>query len=1081
MSELRKRSQQNGECMPQQKRTRFDDRNDDEHDPSAVDEVHNDEPEKVRNGKLLRMVVKNFMCYRHMVFEFNKCANLLIGKNGSGKSAIVAALTVGLGCNAMQTNRGTNLKDLIKHGESQAVIEIHLENSNFDSYEREQYGDRIIIQRTLNVHGPYYMLKNANGQTISTSRYELQKILLAFNIQVDNPICVLNQDLARSLLKDSDESKQYMFFAKATQIDTIKQKLNQCAVIAEKLHHTLSLREKSLEYLHKEVETLEEKYLHLEVTERLTGKLKKLQAQLAWLSVAEQERKLDEVDQELEKLRSSIEEKELLIANSGALCEQTNRTVQMLLADIEEKKLQFSTLKAEHVELRQAMQDTLVEQANIERLKQSTSDKLGRIQEEIVDVELELENWSQSHVSQEKETEEMVLRERQEELSEQIDQIEEELEKMHTVLMELNDTRAQCRHERLAKRSKVMRLEEELEQLKEAPDNKLACYGHNMPALDAHIHQLYREGKFSELPRGPLGQYIEVRDRKWASIVEVALGRLLLAFFVATSRDRKTLNELLLRKYPNLSNCPIITGRFVKQLYDVEQGCVQEINGTHLLMNLIKVTDPVVMNRLIDSAAIDTILVTEQQSIAIQLTSEVENVPENLSKVIAREQCSEFYPQPQYRSYSRMSVPPSRYLQVNKDEHRHRMEQLYKAMCRELEQLKVSENEAYKAYKKQTRRLCKREEHLSKLRKAIYEVERRLDMLASSTIHEEPEERTLRWELEALQTESMELREKLETEQETLQATQSEVLDAKQAVLEKKKAMADNENMIRALQLRIKDELRKREVLQANEQVKRQELQRCEDVIRERISVRSALAEAVERARTEALTTGSPVDTTEVTVEGLKQQIYSTEKRLRKMMRTSGNIEDVQWELDLKTNELEETKHYTEMLRGIISLLNKTRESRYAYLNKLISHMSLRVKHKFKTIMQLGHFARKKIHIDCEAETLKFDVVPRATNTKGAVCTTDALSGGERSYTTVAFLIALWSCVDTPFFILDEYDVFTDRINRHFITQLLLDEAKKKPDRQFCFLTPQEADGLTTTSSLTIHRFLDPECDNSQH
>lgn len=35
-----------------------------------------------------------------------------------------------------------------------------------------------------------------------------------------------------------------------------------------------------------------------------------------------------------------------------------------------------------------------------------------------------------------------------------------------------------------------------------------------------------------------------------------------------------------------------------------------------------------------------------------------------------------------------------------------------------------------------------------------------------------------------------------------------------------------------------------------------------------------------------------------------------------------------------------------------------------------------------------------------------------------------ALSGGERSFSTVAFIVALWDVVNTPFFFMDEYDVF---------------------------------------------------------
>lgn len=55
----------------------------------------------------------------------------------------------------------------------------------------------------------------------------------------------------------------------------------------------------------------------------------------------------------------------------------------------------------------------------------------------------------------------------------------------------------------------------------------------------------------------------------------------------------------------------------------------------------------------------------------------------------------------------------------------------------------------------------------------------------------------------------------------------------------------------------------------------------------------------------------------------------------------------------------------------------------------------------------------------------------RESGAKRMAASTSSLSGGERSYSTVAFIMALWDCVELPFCFMDEFDVFMVGIISH--------------------------------------------------
>lgn len=154
--------------------------------------------------------------------------------------------------------------------------------------------------------------------------------------------------------------------------------------------------------------------------------------------------------------------------------------------------------------------------------------------------------------------------------------------------------------------------------------------------------------------------------------------------------------------------------------------------------------------------------------------------------------------------------------------------------------------------------------------------------------------------------------------------------------------------------------------------------------------------------------------------------------------------------------------------------MKAVRQARFYYIKRLRQHMSIRCKHKFNVMMGLRDYSAE-VEIDHAEKTLELKVIPRDAKMVNAVSNTKSLSGGERSYSTVAFLIALWSCVEHPFYMLDEYDVFSDEHNRHMMTMLLFNEAEKKKDKQYCFLTPQDFSNIKASETITIHKLQDPE------
>ena len=80
------------------------------------------------------MTLYNFMCHPHVKVPLGARLNFIIGHNGSGKSAILTAITLCLGLKASATQRGRNLAALIRSGQEHCEITVRLRNRGPDAF-----------------------------------------------------------------------------------------------------------------------------------------------------------------------------------------------------------------------------------------------------------------------------------------------------------------------------------------------------------------------------------------------------------------------------------------------------------------------------------------------------------------------------------------------------------------------------------------------------------------------------------------------------------------------------------------------------------------------------------------------------------------------------------------------------------------------------------------------------------------------------------------------------------------------------------------------------------------------------------
>ncbi|EDW14279.1 structural maintenance of chromosomes protein 6 [Drosophila mojavensis] len=1025
-------------------------------------------------GKIISIRLKNFMCHSHLYIEFGPNINFLVGSNGSGKSAVIAALALGLAGSARNTSRASSIQKLIKNGETNASIELTLSNVGHRPFKPDIYGPHITVVRQIRQSSSTYEIKDSHHRTVSRKLDEIRRMILYFGISVENPIFVLNQEASREFLKDLEPASNYKLFMKATQLDLCANSLTQCHEHREHINYDVQLLKMKLQKLKSLCHEEEEKLAIIKNEEALKIKLKEATTMLAWIKVSHIQDDLTKIEQTLK----IIEKKNADLSQKTTQKTSTHESIAHALQELEQTKQRImENYQAQENALRAAKriaQDCLFKASSFKASIKNVEKRLKEEQTNFEGCQKHMKNYHADYSEVKRLREEnaatlATLKEKVAQRNELIARLRDEQGEMRNRLTAARENLESTKNEITKLHKMEQSLQWEMESLLRNKSNKLSVYGEYAMEVANALRAQYSGSNASQMPRGPIGMYITVPNPKYRDLIENQLSHCLRSYIVSSDKDRLSLRALLQKSYAGGNIPTIVTSPFTNRVYNVSKYKVQcRSSNTTVLMDEIRCDDPVVMNYLIDTLRIETVLLTDSKETAESLTSSMENVPPNLTRILVPSLGLEYCPSPNYAMYS-IQISPARFIQVNVDDR--------------IRQLKAEQNSLQE-------RAANLQPHYAKAKLKL-ETDAREISAKSDMINAHHTENTTAMKkimdienfeyrefpafdvLETHLTTSREKIEKLKEERSILEnqlreiaersAQANEETKKEQSILDSlNKKIAEIDAKSQELQTRARD-------LDRHFEENQRRLKQTDELLKTTKKDKKDKEAELEAARQEAQRVGDFIETSK-SEENIRDQISRYKAKIKHYESMKLNSEEVEQRLS-KLRDLLKTE--SDILDNILCVVEKLRieyHSRAQRFQRSRHHFFTMVEFHFKQALICRQF-EGNLEPNHKDKTLKISVYPPSGNKTSNM---RSLSGGERSFTTVSLLKGLWSTSSHPFYFLDEYDVFTDEVNRTFITKLLIQEGIDFPNRQYCFLTPQDTK-VDANHLITVHKLERPD------
>lgn len=339
-------------------------------------------------GNIVEIEIHNFMTYDHLICRPAARLNLVIGPNGSGKSSLVCAIALGLAGEPQILGRAASIGAFVKRGEERGFVKITLRGFTAE--------ENIAIMRKIDTQNKSEWMLNG----VAVPKRDVVEISQKFNIQVNNLTQFLPQDRVCEfakltpiqLLEETEKAvgdpelpvQHCTLVEKSHELKRLEVTVKQNGETLNQLKALNAEQEKDVERVRQRNQLLRKAELMKKKLPWLKYDMKKAEYIDAQRQEAEVKKVFEETARILNDLKAPIEEKRKTKAIHDSSSKKVNNQIN-----------QNAKSRAEFVQMDEKVgvqvRGKYTDMEDLKRQEESRQKRIGRAKEELIAAERELE------------------------------------------------------------------------------------------------------------------------------------------------------------------------------------------------------------------------------------------------------------------------------------------------------------------------------------------------------------------------------------------------------------------------------------------------------------------------------------------------------------------------------------------------------------------------------------------------------------------------------------------------------------------------------------------------------------------